>query len=506
MAGESEAGLALIRAAAREVENPRVRAERFLELGDAAYMTSDFAAAGEGYAAARAAISATSDVSEAERRLVLAKVATNELAFSSEPMGALMAEVAQIESRPASEDGYADRAVLAVVALALSLGGAGGGAGFARRALGSFPEGGADDPITYVVSGALNCYGFVDEADEWLSAALADARDSGSVQGFGTASYARGALRIAYGRLRGGLADLEAARSTSELGWRTYFPAMQYYLVKGYARTGEIELAEQVAGLDAGPQPRMFVGMGLAARLLQLVAAGAHQEAIDFAEARILPEESVLPMFGEDWRPPLAEAYAGVGDVVRARELLREAISMAPPSLPDHGRAALYVASARLDDDADSAEQLFRVALELVDSRHYQWAEAHLGLAEVHLARGRREAARRHAREAFQYAVREGARPLAVRARSLAARMTSPDEMLPPDERVALLSPSEQRIAEAAARGDRNREIARAQFVTIKTVEFHLGNIYRKLGIRSRTELAAILDIVPDPARDAAAT
>jgi DNA-binding CsgD family transcriptional regulator len=273
---------------------------------------------------------------------------------------------------------------------------------------------------------------------------------------------------------------------------------MQYYLVKGYVRTGEIEQAQQVLGLDPGPQPAMFVGMGLAARLLRLVAAGEHGEAIEFAEARIVRHESVIPMFGEDWRPPLAEAYAGSGDRERAREVLREAISMAPASLPAHGRATLYVASARLEDDTDSAEQLYRLALELVDARHYQWAEAHLGLAEVHLERGQRESARRHAREAFQYAVREGARPLAVKARSVAARVTSPDEILPPDERLALLSPSEQRIAEAAARGERNREIARSQFVTIKTVEFHLGNIYRKLGIRSRTELASILDVVPD--------
>ncbi|MBN9141132.1 MAG: AAA family ATPase [Micrococcales bacterium] len=495
MAGESEAGLALIRAAAREVDNPRVRAERFLELGDAAYMTNDFATAGEAYTAARGAISATSDVSDAERRLVLAKVAANELAFSSEPMGALLAEVAQIEGRPPSDDTDAERAVLAVVALALSFSGAGGGEHLARRSRGSFPEGGADDPITYVVSGALNCYGFVDEAEEWLSAAVADARDSGSVQGFGTASYARGALRIAYGRLRGGLADLESARSTSELGWRTYFPAMQYYLVKGYVRTGEVPLAGEVAALDAGPQPTMFVGIGLAARLLHLVAAGEHRAAIDFAEEHIVRHESVIPMFGEDWRPPLAEAYAGVGDVARAREVLGEAISMAPASLPAHGRAALYVASARLDDDADSAEQLYRLALDLVDARHYQWAEAQLGLAQVQLARGQREAARRHAREAFQYAVREGARPLAVQARSVAARVTSPGEILPPDERLALLSPSEFRIAEAAARGERNREIARSQFVTVKTVEFHLGNVYRKLGIRSRTELTSILGV-----------
>ncbi|MCS0500278.1 helix-turn-helix transcriptional regulator [Protaetiibacter mangrovi] len=171
---------------------------------------------------------------------------------------------------------------------------------------------------------------------------------------------------------------------------------------------------------------------------------------------------------------------------------------MAPASLPAHGRAALYVASARLDDDPESAEQLYRLALDLVDARHYQWAEAHLGLAQVQLDRGQREAARRHARETFQYAVREGARPLAVQARSVAARVTSPDEILPPDERLALLSPSEHRIAEAAARGERNREIARSQFVTVKTVEFHLGNVYRKLGIRSRTELASILGVAAE--------
>ncbi|MFT4029861.1 MAG: helix-turn-helix transcriptional regulator, partial [Protaetiibacter sp.] len=45
------------------------------------------------------------------------------------------------------------------------------------------------------------------------------------------------------------------------------------------------------------------------------------------------------------------------------------------------------------------------------------------------------------------------------------------------------------------ARGERNREIARSQFVTVKTVEFHLGNIYRKLGIRSRAELGTILGV-----------
>ena len=55
------------------------------------------------------------------------------------------------------------------------------------------------------------------------------------------------------------------------------------------------------------------------------------------------------------------------------------------------------------------------------------------------------------------------------------------------------LTPSERRVAEHAARGLSNREIAEVLFVTRKTVEFQLGGAYSKLGIRSRTQLAAAL-------------
>jgi DNA-binding CsgD family transcriptional regulator len=53
------------------------------------------------------------------------------------------------------------------------------------------------------------------------------------------------------------------------------------------------------------------------------------------------------------------------------------------------------------------------------------------------------------------------------------------------------LTPVEQRIANLVAAGQTNREVAAATFMSVRTVESHLGRIYRKLGIRSRTELAA---------------
>jgi DNA-binding NarL/FixJ family response regulator len=55
------------------------------------------------------------------------------------------------------------------------------------------------------------------------------------------------------------------------------------------------------------------------------------------------------------------------------------------------------------------------------------------------------------------------------------------------------LTPSERRIAELAAAGQLNREIAETLFVTTNTVEYHLRNAYRKLGISSRTQLAEAL-------------
>jgi DNA-binding NarL/FixJ family response regulator len=55
------------------------------------------------------------------------------------------------------------------------------------------------------------------------------------------------------------------------------------------------------------------------------------------------------------------------------------------------------------------------------------------------------------------------------------------------------LTPSERRVAELAAEGPTNREIAQALFVTPRTVELHLTNAYRKVGIGSRSQLAAAL-------------
>jgi DNA-binding NarL/FixJ family response regulator len=56
------------------------------------------------------------------------------------------------------------------------------------------------------------------------------------------------------------------------------------------------------------------------------------------------------------------------------------------------------------------------------------------------------------------------------------------------------LTPSEQRVAELAATGMTNRDVAATLFISPKTVEHNLARVYRKLGIRSRAELGRRID------------
>jgi DNA-binding CsgD family transcriptional regulator len=105
---------------------------------------------------------------------------------------------------------------------------------------------------------------------------------------------------------------------------------------------------------------------------------------------------------------------------------------------------------------------------------------------------GQRSNAREPLRRALELAHRCGATALVERAHA---------ELLGTGARprraavtgLEALTASERRVAEMAAEGLTNREIAQALFVTEKTIEWHLGQAYRKLEIRSRSELPSVL-------------
>ena len=105
---------------------------------------------------------------------------------------------------------------------------------------------------------------------------------------------------------------------------------------------------------------------------------------------------------------------------------------------------------------------------------------------------GRRADAREPLREAVDVAAECGATAVAARAHDeLVAAGARPRR--DPIESRSRLTASETRVAKMAAEGMTNREIAQALFLTEKTIEVHLTNTYRKLDIRSRSQLPRAL-------------
>ena len=95
-------------------------------------------------------------------------------------------------------------------------------------------------------------------------------------------------------------------------------------------------------------------------------------------------------------------------------------------------------------------------------------------------------------RVAEKYARQEEAGPLLGRIRWLLERLgEAPDGELP--GRLAELSAAERRVAQLVVTGKRNREVAEELGGSVKSVEWHVSHILRKLSITSRTELAGAL-------------
>jgi DNA-binding CsgD family transcriptional regulator len=209
------------------------------------------------------------------------------------------------------------------------------------------------------------------------------------------------------------------------------------------------------------------------------------------------------------WQADLVEAYARARKPAAAHEVLAGLDRQAQRT---GGRWALGTAArcrGLLTDN--SPDDYFDAALE-----HLHAAAAPFEIARTHLCRGerlRRAGRRRDARRALHPAIetfdRLGASAWAVRAwTELRATGATPRRRRGQADRNEL-TPHELQVALIVAGGASNREAAAALFLSPKTIEFHLGHIYRKLGVRTRTQLAALavscgwLDAAPNlPARE----
>ena len=124
----------------------------------------------------------------------------------------------------------------------------------------------------------------------------------------------------------------------------------------------------------------------------------------------------------------------------------------------------------------------------------FERARTLLVMGERRRRAGRRVDAREPLREAVETFAHLGAQPWAERARQELRAAGGANGAEPEAGRLAdQLTEHELRVAVAVAQGATNREVAANLFVSPKTVDYHLRQIYRKLGINSRTKLVAVI-------------
>jgi DNA-binding CsgD family transcriptional regulator len=184
----------------------------------------------------------------------------------------------------------------------------------------------------------------------------------------------------------------------------------------------------------------------------------------------------------------LAEVYARAGRREEAEAAL-EAFEASLETQSPVGLATAARARALLAPD-DELEQRFEETFALHARSDDRWALARTQLAFGERLRrtGRRVDAREQLRLALETFEEQGAVAWADRTR---AELRASGETLRRRKswEEEELTPQELQIALHVARGMTNREVGAALFLSHKTIEFHLGRIYRKLKMHSRAEL-----------------
>jgi DNA-binding CsgD family transcriptional regulator len=355
----------------------------------------------------------------------------------------------------------------------------------------------ARDPGLLAVLGAATLlYADRPEVIAVLDAAQAEAHRSGSLFVALSVDMWRGHALL----LRGELEDAEAALRSAQESFEAFGIAetnagayTKSNMVRVLVEQGRLDEARRVQdrriAIIAGSDGDVIARRAEIELLLAedrapdaLAAADALREAL-----RRISNPAVAP-----WRTLRALALDRLGRSEEALEAALQELAVARSfGAPGTVGRALRVAGT-LEREAGIARLEEAVAVLEGSTARLELAKALLALGGA-LRRGRRPTdAREPLRRALELAESCSAPPVVQRARAeLLASGARPRRTALGG--VASLTPSERRVADMAAAGQSNREIAQALFVTLKTVEVHLSNAYRKLEIRTRHELAGAL-------------
>lgn len=330
-----------------------------------------------------------------------------------------------------------------------------------------------------------------------LDAGLERARREGHATRQGIIHGQRAAAALALGSLQ----DAQVEAETGLLLVREPHFAVLQLLAVGivvHVERGELDAAEKLVsrGQAIGTaEDRAYVNDFLVARGRLRLAQGRLEEgAADllWCGQRL---EALGMRWPTDWRTFAAPALASLGDSKKAAKLADEQLAAARRAgLPGTLGASLRAAGLAIGNDQglEMLHEAVSVLRQTPARLELAYALADLGAA---LSRaGRRTDGRDAQRAAMKLASQCGA--IALEESTLAGLQAGPGRRA----RIELTGPSaltaaEWRVCRQAAEGLTNREAAQALFVTEKTIERHLSSAYQKLGIRSRVQLSAALQL-----------
>lgn len=335
----------------------------------------------------------------------------------------------------------------------------------------------------------------------WLERGLARAREEGDGFALGVDLMFSCLAHFRCGELADAVIDgteaLEAIeRWGAELG-RSWCAS---YLARAQIETGDLDGAKRtlarVAPPDGGIRNRLGWRQFLKARASLLLARGDARGGLDLileAARQERPEN-----LGLGWRSRAALCLSGLGEEPeRAGTLAEEEVTLARRwGAPGALGAALRSRGLVLGDQAGG--ECLREAVAVLDGSicKLERARALVEMGAFLRRNGQRRQAREPLRDGLELARVCGAAPLACRAEDeLRAAGAAPRNVIRAG--VDPLTASERRVAEMAASGMSNKQVAQALFVTVKTVETHLHRAYQKLDVGSRAQLAAALEKTP---------
>jgi ATP/maltotriose-dependent transcriptional regulator MalT len=214
----------------------------------------------------------------------------------------------------------------------------------------------------------------------------------------------------------------------------------------------------------------------------------------DAAEAARQASSNTFDYFVSAWAlPELVEAAARAGNAGLARDALERLARVTQPCGTDVA-LGIEARSRALLTYGTSADDLYRVAIDRLGRTRLrpELARAQLLYGEWLRREGRRADARAQLRTAHEMFTSFGMQAFAERTgRELAATGEKARKRSP--ETREELTPQEEQIARLARDGLSNPEIGAQLFVSARTVEWHLSNVFAKLGIASRRQLRTAL-------------